>query len=93
MHAVVVRVSINDVEAGQQMLEGDVVPTVKQVPGFVAGWWTRSEDGSNGMGLVVFESEEAAQGMKQRLESPEGPASSDAVDLQGVEVREVVASA
>ena len=93
MHAVVVRVDIKDLEAGQQMLENDVVPTVKQIPGFVAGWWTRSLDGSNGMSMMIFESEEAAQGVKQRLESPEGPISSDAVDLQGVEIREVAASA
>ena len=93
MHAVAVRVSINDVENAQQMLENEVVPMVKQVPGFVSGWWTRSQDGSNGMSLMVFESEEAAQGVKQRLESPEGPAGSDYVDLEGVEVREVVANA
>ena len=93
MHAVVVRVNINDVEGGQQMLENEVVPTVKQIPGFVSGVWTRSLDGSNGMSLMVFESEEAAHGVKERLESPEGPISSGAVDLQGVEIREVAASA
>jgi hypothetical protein len=93
MHAVMVRVKINDVEGGQQMLESEVVPGVKQIPGFVAGWWTRSLDGSNGASLVIFESEEAAQGMKQRLEGPEGPISSDAVDLESVEVREVAAHA
>lgn len=94
MHAVAVRVSIKDVEAGQQMLESEVVPMVKQIPGFVTGWWTRSQDGSNGMSLMIFESEEAAQGVKERLESAtEGPNASDAVDLESVEVREVAANA
>ena len=93
MHAVFVQVKINDVEAGQQMLENEVVPAVKQVPGFVTGWWTRSLDGSNGASLMIFESQEAAEGVKARLEGPEGPSRSDAVDLQSIEVREVAANA
>lgn len=93
MHAVVVRVSINEAEAAEEMLHNEVVPTVKQAPGFVAGWWSRSEDGSNGLGHIVVESEEAARAIEQRLTSDEGPAASDAVDLQGVEVREVLARA
>ncbi len=63
MHAVVVRVSINDLEPAQQML---------------------------GTSMVVFESEEAAQGMAGQLQ--EMPPS-EAVAIDSVEVREVVASA
>jgi hypothetical protein len=92
MHAVVVRVTFNDVEAAEEMLHTDVVPMVKQAPGFVSGWWTRSEDKSNGMGLMVWDSEEAAQQAQQRLQS-EGPGASDAVNVESVEVREVVANA
>ena len=90
-HAVFVRVNINDVEAGQKMLEETVVPLVTTAPGFVGGYWTRSLDGSNGMSVIVFESEEEAQGAKQALESrlPE----EDAVDFQSAEVRVVAASA
>lgn len=91
MHAVVVRVNINDVEAGEKLLHGEVVPAVSQAPGFVAGYWTRSDDGSNGMSLIAFESEEAAQGAAARLRE-QGPGS-DAVSLDSVEVREVVANA
>ncbi len=93
MHAVVVRVSFNDVEAAEEMLHSEVVPTVTQAPGFVSGWWTQSLDRSNGMGLMVFESEEAARAVSQRLGSDEGPGGSPAVSLQGVEVRQVVADA
>jgi hypothetical protein len=93
MHAVVVRVTINDEQAGEELLKSQVVPAVKQAPGFVTGWWTRSQDRTNGLSLLVFESEDGAQAVKQRLESGEGPAISDAVDLQGIEIREVVASA
>jgi hypothetical protein len=92
MHAVVVRVTFNDVEDAEQMLHTDVVPMVKQAPGFVAGWWTRSQDKSNGMGLMVWDSEEAAQQARQRLES-EGPGASDAVNVESIEIREVLANA
>ena len=89
MHAVVVNVTINDFEGGRKMLEEEVVPRVKQAPGFVAGYWTRSGDNA-GMSMLVFESEDAANGAAEFIQSQPG---SDAVTLDKVEVREVVASA
>lgn len=93
MNAVAVRVTFNDVEAATELLNSQIVPMVKQVPGFVAGYWTQDADKTNGSSLMVFESEEAAQGVKERLESGEGPAGNDAVNLESVEVRVVVANA
>ena len=89
MHAVLVRVSISDVEGAQQELRETVVPRVSQLPGFVAGYWTKSEDGSNGRSMVIFESEEAARTAAERIGAnvPEG------VTFESAEVREVVASA
>jgi len=89
MHAVVVNVTINDFEGGRQMLEEEVVPRVKQAPGFVTGYWTRSE-GNHGLSMMVFESEDAANGAAQFIQSQPG---SDAVTIDNVEVREVVAHA
>jgi hypothetical protein len=87
MHAVVVNVTISDPEASEKELRENVVPQVKQAPGFVAGYWTR-KDGT-GVSMVVFESEEQAQAMSERV-----PAMvPGAVTLQTVEVREVVAHA
>ena len=89
MHAVVVRVTINDFETARKDLEEQVVPRVKQAPGFVAGYWTRSADGSNGRAMIVFDSEESAQGatgMIRAAASKEG----GGVTLEDVEVREVV---
>ena len=90
MHAVVVNVTINDLESGRQMLEEQVVPRVKQAPGFVAGYWTSAEDNS-GLSMIVFESAEAASGAADFIKAEAG--SSGAVTLENVEVREVVASA
>ena len=91
MNAVVVRATINDVERGEAMLREEVVPRISQAPGFVSGWWTRSRDNSNGLSVVVFESLEAAEGVASMLRENGLP--SDAVTLQDVEVRDVVANA
>ncbi|HEX8959504.1 MAG TPA: hypothetical protein VF770_06745 [Solirubrobacterales bacterium] len=87
MHAVVVKVTVNDPEAAESALREQVVPGVSQAPGFVAGYWTRKDN--TGLSMVVFESEDAARGMGDRI----GEIVPDAVTLEDVEVREVVASA
>jgi hypothetical protein len=90
VHAVVVRVTINDFDSAQQVLEEQVVPRASGAPGFIAGYWTRGEDNS-GMSMIVFESEDAANGAAQMIQSQGSP--SDAVTFEDVEVRSVVAHA
>ena len=87
MHAVVVRVTINDREAAERALREEVVPQVAQAPGFVAGYWTRKDNA--GLSMVIFDSEEAAKGASERLPS----VVPDTVTLEDVEVREVTAHA
>jgi hypothetical protein len=87
MHAVVVTVTISDHEVAESHLREQIVPGVSQAPGFVAGYWTRKDD--SGVGMVVFESEDAAQAMSERVPSMVP----DVVTLQNIEVREVVAHA
>jgi len=89
MHAVVVRVTVNNVEASIQELRESVVPTVSQAPGFVAGYWTRREDSDKGLSMIVFESEEAANEAAGRIRST----APEDVAVEDVEIREVVASA
>ena len=91
MHAVVVNVTINDVEPATEILRTEVVPRASQAPGFVAGYWTRSSESNRGLSMVVFQSEEAAQAAAQQIQAMGAP--SDAVTLDSVEVREVVANA
>jgi hypothetical protein len=90
MHAVVVRVSISDAEAARKTLDEQVVPQVSQAPGFVAGYWTWSDDQSNGLSMIVFESAEGARGAGERIR---GLAPPEGVTIESTEVREVVASA
>jgi hypothetical protein len=88
MHAVAVKATINDLEAAVANLEARVIPGVKQAPGFVAAYWTRS-NGDDGLALIVFEAEQGAQAAKAMVEANVD----DQVTLESVEVREVVASA
>jgi heme-degrading monooxygenase HmoA len=92
MHAVVVKVNIGDPENAQQGLRDQVVPRVSQAPGFVGGYWTRSDDGHNGISMIVFDSAESARRAAEMIQGPEAMRP-DTVTLESVEVREVVANA
>jgi hypothetical protein len=87
MHAVVVTVTISDHEVAESHLREQIVPQVSRAPGFVAGYWARKED--SGLGMVMFESEDAAKAMSERV----GSMTPDVVTVENVEVREVVAHA
>jgi hypothetical protein len=91
MYAVVVRVTIGDVEQAEPALRNEVVPAVSQAPGFKAGYWTASEEGGQltGVSMVIFESEENARAAADRVTDTAPPS----VTIESVEVREVVASA
>ena len=92
MHAVVVRVTLNDREKATTFLREQIVPQVSQAPGLVNAYWTRSDDGGNGASMIVFESEEAAKAMAERIGGGDGPPD-EAATIESIEVREVVASA
>ena len=90
MHAVLVNVTI---EAGKEdeslsFLKSDVLPLVKQAPGLVGGYWFAPQ-GGHGWSVVVFESEEAANGARQMAENGPVP---DGVKFDRIDVVEVVAS-
>ena len=87
MHAVVVKVKINDLEAADSHLREQVVPRISQAPGFVAGYWTRKD--STGLSMVIFDSEDAATRASEQVPSM----IPDAVTLDSVDVREVAAHA
>jgi Antibiotic biosynthesis monooxygenase. len=91
MHAVVVRVSVGDAEIAEKGLREKVEPAVSSAPGFVTSYWTRSDDGSNWLSMLVFESEDAARAVAERFRGrtilPE------TVTVSRIEIREVVTSA
>jgi hypothetical protein len=87
MHAVVVKVTINEPAAAETALREQTVPRVSQAPGFVTGHWTRKDN--TGLSMIIFESEDAANGASERIRAN----APDGVTIEDVEVREVVARA
>ena len=94
MHALVTHVTIHDADRTREMLDSQVVPGVSGAPGFQAGYWTWSsgDGGMNGLAMMIFDSEENARAAGDRISAIAADAPDD-VTLDGVEVREVVASA
>jgi hypothetical protein len=88
MHAVVVKVTISDVEAANRQLSEQVVPRVSQAPGFVSGYWTRKDN--TGLSMILFESEDAATRASEMVPTM---VPRESVTLDDIEVREVVAEA
>jgi hypothetical protein len=88
MHAVIVDVSITDVEQAQRELRERLVPMVSQAPGFVSGVWIAAGE-DKGHSVVVFETEEQANAMAQQV----GSATPTGVTVETTSVHEVVASA
>jgi hypothetical protein len=93
VHAVVVQVSIGAGrgEEATNMLREEVVPGAREQPGFVSGTWIRHSSGERGMGIVLFESQEAAEATAQVIRSQ--PAEGLPVTRESVEVYEVLAQA
>ena len=89
MHAVMVSVTIHDAETAAKFAREELAPRASQVPGFVAGYWVRLEDGTHGRSTVVFESEDAARAMATQIQPPPD----NVATIDSVEVGEVVANA
>jgi len=87
MHAVVIKATITDRDALPTELS-DLVATVSDAPGFVAGYWILLGQ-NQGISILVFDTEDRA--------SVQAPASqvagSDAATIDSVEVGEVRAQA
>ena len=89
MHAVVIRATIGESEIARKGLQEQVVPRVSNAPGLVAAYWTLADDKTNGVSMIVFESEEAARAAADMIGAAPPP---ETVTLDSVEVREVIAN-
>ena len=54
MHALVVRVTIHNVDRTREVLNTQVVPQVSGAPGFQAGYWTWSTGSGELNGLAMM---------------------------------------
>jgi hypothetical protein len=88
MYAVVVKVTVADMDAAKSELREQVVPMASSAPGFVAGYWV-ALSGDQGVSIVMLESESSAQALAANVTPPPG----SPVTLESVEVGEVMAHA
>ena len=90
MYAVPHTVTFTDRSVAEADL-GQVVPQVSGLPGFVAGYWV-ARSAHQGLALIMFNSEEAAQGFADFLKTaPDSPGVT--LDRESIGVGEVVAHA
>lgn len=87
MHAVVMRVTVNERAAASDALRERIVPRMAQARGFVAGYWVAMPRGHR-LSIAVFDSHDAARTVAENTEPTD-----DFVTFENVEVGEVVASA
>jgi hypothetical protein len=90
MFGVVVKVELPEggtLEQGREMLNNQVIPQVKQAPGFKTAYWLAPPTGRDGLSFMIFETEDNARGFVDNLNVP------PPVRLVSAEVREVAASA
>ena len=90
MYAVVVNVSIapGQFAEARKALNEQVVPRVKQAPGFVKGYWTIRDDSSQGTSMTLFRTKQDADNAATMVRNTPPP---PGVSLNSTEVREVVA--
>src|SRR4029079_14786974 len=68
MHALVTHVTIHNADATREALNNQVVPGISGAPGFKTGYWTWPSGGgaSNGLAMMIFDSEENARAAGER---------------------------
>ncbi len=88
MWSTIVDVEIEETGKTEPQLRDQVIPMIKQSPGFVAGYWMNLED-YNGTSFVVFDTEEDA-----RASAPaEGPGLMPVVTITSVRFAQLVGNA
>jgi hypothetical protein len=89
VHALVGKVNVQSGHEDESVesFKADVLPRVKQAPGLVGGYWLAPQDGQ-GLGVVLFESEEAARTAMEMARKNPTP---EYVTWDSIDVREVIA--
>jgi hypothetical protein len=88
MHAIVVTAVIaqGQFEAARASLNDQVVQRVKQMPGFVKGYWTIDDSHQHGSSVIVFSSQEDAQNAANGVRNTPRPAGVTIVSAGGLMV-------
>jgi hypothetical protein len=69
MYSVLTEVDTNgqpDPQVGLKALREQIVPSVRQTPGFQAGYWLRSLEDGKGTSLALYDTEETPRQPRKR---------------------------
>jgi len=95
MHAVVGKWRMDPAQHEEQdrTLNDQILPMVKQAPGFVSGYWGRAADGVEHVSFVVFEDQATAEGFAAVVRSDPEDRARAGVEPDWLTIVELVAVA
>ena len=73
-------------------LHEGIIPRVRQLPGFVAGYWLEPIAGK-GMSAVIYDDEASARGAVDKMSLRVGESPAPGITIERVETREVIGHA
>jgi hypothetical protein len=79
--------------AQRQGLHDFIVPSVRQAPGFVAGYWTLDRDSSESVAFILFDSRDAAGNFAENVRANAPNQVAVGIELLSIRVSEISASA
>jgi hypothetical protein len=79
--------------AQRQGLHDFIVPSVRQAPGFVAGYWTLDRDGNESVVFILFDSRDAAASLAENVRANAPNQTAVGIELLSIRVTEISASA
>src|SRR5260370_42128048 len=77
----------------RRVLEERIVPSARQVSGFVRGYWTSAAGGGRSYSFILFDTEEAARGFKKSVETNTESQARVGIERNDLVVAEIVAEA
>jgi hypothetical protein len=76
-----------------QGLHDFIVPSVRQAPGFVAGYWTLDRDSSESVAFILFDSRDTAGNFAENVRANAPNQVAVGIELLSIRVSEITASA
>jgi hypothetical protein len=93
VHANVISVNVDtSVDPERKGLHEVVIPRIRQLPGFVAGYWLEPADGK-GLSITVFDNEDAARGALKAMGIEPGASPAPGVTIETIDSRMVIGNA
>lgn len=86
---VAIDLSLDPVRKG---LHENIIPRVRQMPGFVAGYWLGPVD-SKGMSIVIYDDEASARSAIDKMSLKVGGSPALGITIERIETREVIGHA